>query len=271
MGNHGGLPQRGLPQRGPTGRHGGLPQRGPPQRGLPQRTPQPRGRRSIRLPGFDYSRSGAYFVTMVAEHRFCAFGAIADGEMRMNVIGEMVQSVWDEIPAHYPGVDVETAVVMPNHFHGIIVLLDDDVVVGAGAPACPIDGNGQPRGVAPTGAARTAGAPACPVDARTRVGTDGNGQPRGVAPTDPPTGAAPKRLSLPDVVHRFKSLTTARYRAGVKQYAWPDFPGHFWERNYYEHVIREAADLKRIRDYIANNPAQWDRDRFHVDGARRTG
>jgi REP element-mobilizing transposase RayT len=74
------------------------------------------------------------------------------------------------------------------------------------------------------------------------------GQPRGVAPT---------RLSLPDVVHRYKSFTTSEYRIGVEQLKWIPFPGKLWQRNYYEHVIRNEKELNQIREYISNNPLQW--------------
>jgi putative transposase len=73
------------------------------------------------------------------------------------------------------------------------------------------------------------------------------GQPQGVAPT----------LSLPDVVHRFKTLTTKRYADGVKQSGWLPFSGRLWQRNYFEHVIRSEQSLNRIREYILNNPARW--------------
>jgi putative transposase len=67
-------------------------------------------------------------------------------------------------------------------------------------------------------------------------------------------------MSLPDVVHRFKSLTTARYRHGVYERGWQPFPGRLWQRNYYEHIIRNERALQRIREYIMNNPARWDLD-----------
>jgi len=73
------------------------------------------------------------------------------------------------------------------------------------------------------------------------------GQPQGVAPT----------LSLPDAVHRFKSLTTSKYMNGVRQNNWPPFRGRLWQRNYYEHVIRNKNELNLIREYILNNPAKW--------------
>ncbi len=56
-------------------------------------------------------------------------------------------------------------------------------------------------------------------------------------------------------------MTTKRYADGVKQLGWPPFPGRLWQRNYYEHIIRDEESLNRIREYIANNPLQWDLDR----------
>jgi REP element-mobilizing transposase RayT len=68
-------------------------------------------------------------------------------------------------------------------------------------------------------------------------------------------------MSLPDVVHRFKTLTTKRYADGVKQCGWTPFAGRLWQRNYYEHIIRDEESLDRIRQYIADNPARWTFDR----------
>ncbi len=137
-------------------------------------------RRSMRLQGYDYSRAGAYFVTLCTQNRECLFGEIENGKMVLNDAGRMVQIVHDEMEPNYPGVKTDDFIVMPNHIHGIIIL------VGAGPCACPE--TGQPRN---------------------------DGQPRGVAPT----------LSLPDVVHRFKTMTTKRYTDGVKQSGWPP-PSH---------------------------------------------
>ena len=148
----------------------------------------------------------------------------------------MAEAVWHELPQHYPGVNVDAFVVMPNHVHGIILLEGagaDPYVnhVGAGAPARP----------APTHA----------------------GQPQGVAPT--------KMMSLPDVVQRFKSLTTVKYRWGVRQDGWPPFPGRLWQRNYYEHVIRDEEELNRIRQYIVDNPQNWAHDIENPDFSPNAG
>jgi len=73
------------------------------------------------------------------------------------------------------------------------------------------------------------------------------GQTRGSAPTDIDPDPRP---SLPDVVRWFKSLTTAKYCHGVRDDQWTPFPGRLWQRNYYEHIIRNERSLEAIRDYI---------------------
>lgn len=78
-----------------------------------------------------------------------------------------------------------------------------------------------------------------------------------------PQGAAPTRFSLPDVVHRFKSLTTARYRSGVARLGWPPFSARFWQRNYYEHILRGEAEMDRAREYVLCNPLKWTEDENH--------
>jgi REP element-mobilizing transposase RayT len=173
-------------------------------------------RRSIRLKDYDYAQVGAYFVTIVVQDRKCLFGEIIGGVLQLNAAGLMVQAVWEDLSNHYAGIDPDAFVVMPNHIHGIVVL------VGTEAHAIPTS-EGQPQGVAPTR-----------------------------------TGA---KMSLSDVVHRFKTLTTKRYIEGVKRFSWASFATRLWQRNYFEHVIRNDESLQRIRQYIHENPARWEFDR----------
>src|SRR5438128_7480443 len=93
-------------------------------------------RRPMRLKDYDYSSPGAYFITITTADRACLFGAIAHGEVRLNVAGCIVQRVWNELPAHYPDVETDEFVIMPNHFHGVVVLLDP-ITVGAGLKPAP--------------------------------------------------------------------------------------------------------------------------------------
>jgi len=174
--------------------------------------PDKHHRRSIRLKGYDYSKAGAYFITICVNQQECLLGEIIERKMILNEAGIMIQNTWEELPIFYSGFDIDAFVVMPNHIHGIIIL---NANIGVSPCAYPL---GQPQGVAPTG------------------------------------------LSLPDIVHRFKTLTTKRYTDGVKTKNWKRFHKRFWQRNYYEHIIRNEFRLNTIRKYIANNPLKWEFD-----------
>jgi REP element-mobilizing transposase RayT len=181
-------------------------------------------RRSIRLRGFDYSQPGAYFITVCTHERAPLFGDVVNGAMVLNAAGVMVDAVWRDMPDHYSGVVLGEHIVMPNHFHGVVE------IVGAGPRACPDFMEC-----------------ACPHD----MPTTETGQPQGVAPT---------ALSLPDLVHRFKSWTTRQYADGVNHYGWPAFNRRLWQRNYHEHIIRNEQAYAAITDYIHHNPQRWQDD-----------
>jgi putative transposase len=87
--------------------------------------PDKHHRRSIRLPSWDYRWAGAYFVTLVAHEREVLFGEIADGKLVSSEFGEVVARCWLEIPVHFPHVELNEWVLMPNHLHGIIVIVDE--------------------------------------------------------------------------------------------------------------------------------------------------
>ncbi len=181
--------------------------------------PDEHRRRSIRLTGYDYGRTGAYFVTLCAQNRDCLFGEVVDDEMRLNAAGEMVLAEWNALSNRFPTVELDAFIVMPNHIHGVIVITCDGNVGAGLVPAPHLPGVGA------------------------------NGATTRVAPT------------LGGVVGAFKSLTTVLYTRGVRQSAWPTFSGRLWQRNYYEHIIRNEESLNRIRQYILDNPAQWAFDR----------
>ena len=167
-------------------------------------------RRSIRLKGYDYSLAGAYYVTIVAQNRACLFGDVVNAEMQLNDAGQMVQFQWEALSQRFPNVELDEFVVMPNHFHGIIV----------------ITGKGNVQ----------------------------TGQPQGIAPTDEYDPA------LGDIVGAWKSIVTDEYIRGVHQLNWQPFDRKLWQRNYWEHIVRDEPDLNRIREYIINNPANWQSD-----------
>jgi REP element-mobilizing transposase RayT len=106
-------------------------------------------RRSIRLRQYDYSSAAAYFVTICVHGRECLFSDVLDGTMRLNDAGKMVERVWLDLSVRYPQVVLDEFVVMPNHFHGIIVVNE---VVGAllAAPGFKTDKRSGAASSAPT-------------------------------------------------------------------------------------------------------------------------
>lgn len=178
-------------------------------------------RRSIRLPEHDYSLAGWYFVTIVTQGHICLFGEVTAGEITLNDIGHLIERCWNEIPSHFPNVQLDAFVIMPNHIHGIIIITDS---VGAGL----VPAQSNPAGLVPA--------------------QPGPGATTRVAPT------------LGDIVGAFKSVTTVEYIRGVKQGRWMPFHKRLWQRNYYEHIIRNERELEAARQYIHDNPANWTSD-----------
>lgn len=191
--------------------------------------PEKHHRRSIRLKGYDYAQPGAYFVTIVTQDRACLFGDVVDGQMRLNDAGHMVKRWWDELNRKFPHVQTDAFVVMPNHVHGIIVIEP----VGADPRVCP-DASGA-----------HAGAP----------------QQSGAHTGAPQQSGAHAGAPLPEIVQWFKTMTTNEYIRHVRNDRWTPFPGRLWQRNYYEHIIRNDESLDHIRKYIADNPLRWHLDR----------
>ena len=93
---------------------------------------KPRRKNSLRLKGYDYSQSGAYFVTTVTHQRECLFGKIENGIMRLNDAGKIVRAVWEGLPKHYSHIELGAFIIMPNHTHGVII-----INVGAGLRPAP--------------------------------------------------------------------------------------------------------------------------------------
>ncbi|MBW4484708.1 MAG: transposase [Tildeniella torsiva UHER 1998/13D] len=185
-------------------------------------------RQSIRLRGFDYSSAGAYFITLCTQNRACLFGDIADGVIVLNSAGQMVNDWWLALNQKFPGIQTDESVVMPNHFHGIIVI--NPPPVGADPRVCP--------------------------DPDIEDATDGE------LPHSRDWG---EHIGSPllRVMQWFKTMTTNYYIRGVKENGWPPFEKRVWQRNYYDHIIRNEADLTRIQAYIRNNPALWQVDQLH--------
>jgi putative transposase len=229
--------------------------------------PRKHHRRSIRLPGYDYTQPGAYFVTFVAHDRECLFGNVVDGVMQLNAFGEIVRDEWfrTAVVRPYVMLDPDEFVVMPNHVHGIIWIVrsgDGDHGDDGGGVFAGAHGGDAPVGAHLVGAHLLVGAQrrCAPTNTNTNTNTNANAitdavnitehrQCRGATPTNVIPG------SLGAIVRAIKSATTKRINALRGTPAAP-----VWGRNYYEHIIRYETSLNRN---IAANPSRWAEDRDH--------
>ena len=206
-------------------------------------------RKSIRLRTHDYAAGGMYYVTICAEERRRLFGVVVNGRMALNEAGRMVTKWFAELENKFPDVRCDAFVCMPDHVHFVV------------RTGCESDGNGAMR----TDAGMDVGMVGTNVGANLCVRPPVNTEPpwRGNHLCEhigsPGTQEGEHAGSpLRNIVAWFKTMTTNEYIRGVKHHGWPPFPGKLWQRNYYEHIVRNDADLTRIRAYIRDNPANWD-------------
>ena len=210
-------------------------------------------RRSIRLKGYDYSQAGLYFVTICCQNRVCRLGRIENGEMILNDAGKMIEKWCAELSHKFSDIVVDTYIIMPNHFHAIVVN------TGGGnygsqvipvSPVSPIPPVPPVFPVPPVGADLRV----CPniLDEHGNI-LDEHGKILGEHIGSP----------LHTVIQWFKTMTTNEYIRGVKTLGWQPFNKKLWQRDYYEHIIRNEKSYQHIANYIINNPAKWENDKFY--------
>jgi putative transposase len=155
-------------------------------------------RKNIRLKDYDYSLPGGYFVTINTIERGNFLGEVVQENMMLNKYGTIVQETWNDLIHHVKNIELDIFTVMPNHVHGIIIILDSPVRAGS-EPAL-----------------------------------------------------TKQHVGLPEIVRQFKTFSARRLNEcrSVEH-------GSVWQRNYYEHIIRNDKELEHIRKYIYYNPSQW--------------
>ena len=192
-----------------------------------QYNPDKHHRKSIRLKGYDYSQAGLYFITICCQNRVHLFGNVINKQMILNDAGKMIEKWFNELQNKFPDVKCHEMVVMPNHIHFIIENIGS---VGADLRVCLNDSN------FPKTEKRVS-----------EILGEHAGSP------------------LHRVLQWFKTMSTNEYIRGVKNNNWIPFDGKLWQRNYWEHIIRNDQSYQKISDYIINNPSKWNDDTLFTE------
>lgn len=197
-------------------------------------------RQSIRLKGYDYSREGLYFITLLAKNRQHLFGEIINGEMHLNPAGKIAQQCWLEIPQHFPNVILHEYIIMPNHIHGIIEIKNENHhhknhEVRANDLSKnndqEINNNVRANNYSP------------------RQEEQKPRQEEQKTPFKSPS------KTIGSIIRGFKIGVTKwmRQNTSIKD---------VWQRNYYESIIRSDNAYTNISNYIKNNPKKWSEDKL---------
>lgn len=193
-------------------------------------------RKSIRLEEFDYRNPWWYYVTICSDNHRSVFGDVKNGKMILNDYGAIVKDEWLKTPAIRKNIDLDYYVIMPNHIHGIII----------------IERRGELN------------------SPQRKEDEDTNESPQGKGEKDLPPNEDKGRMqyaptenklkspsqTLGSIIRGFKSAVTKQIRiSGLIDFN--------WQRNYYEHIIRNERDLYNIRRYIELNPLKWELDKYY--------
>jgi putative transposase len=167
-------------------------------------------RRSIRLQNWDYSSPGIYFVTMRVKKNSVFFCRTSSGKFQLNDLGRIVANSWLDVPNHYENVELDEWVVMPDHFHGLVIIKER------------ITKNNWNETVGKNFV--------------------------GAIHESPQLRNNRRKMLLSKIIGRFKMVSAKQINLKLHS------SGRIWQRDYYEHVVRDKESLTRIRNYIQTNP-----------------
>ena len=192
---------------------------------------------SARLQHWDYGWNAAYFVTICTHNRQCFFGEISNGKMELSEMGKTATIYWMEIPDHFPFVNLGAFVVMPNHIHGIVVI-DKPQTVNAPIPD-PVE------------------TPNLGVSTNDVANGVTNNVANGVTNMNDKNNDPWKPGTLGVIINQYKRKCTIESRKIDPEFA--------WQSRFHDHIIRNEKSYQNISQYIINNPANWDNDKFNSD------
>ena len=206
--------------------------------------------KSIRLKGYDYAQAGLYFITLCTQDRAHLFGEIKNGNMILNSFGELALKEWLHTADLRDNCQIYNTIVMPNHIHGIIEITfkkggekeigafkSPSHTIGAIIRGFKIATIKKIKDLIKKGESISNFSESLS-DSGEFISSTGELQ---FAPTAPIEEFAPTAPT-----EKIKSLNFK-----------------IWQRNYYEHIIRNQQAFNRIATYIDQNPKKWDEDKFY--------
>ncbi len=176
---------------------------------------------SARLACWDYGKSGYYFVTICTKNRTNILGRVHNDDVELSKIGAIIDRCWHDIPRHFPFVELDEYILMPNHIHGIIVIDKPDE------------------------------------NSDVSDRSDKFVETQNLASLQPKNRFGPQSQNLASIIRGFK--------AGVTKLSRPIYPSFAWQPRFHDHIVRNNADLERIRKYIRLNPSNWKNDEYFTD------
>jgi REP element-mobilizing transposase RayT len=209
----------------------------------PKYNPNIHHRRSIRLKGYDYAQAGLYFITICCQDRIYRFGDVKNGEMVLNEFGEIAHNEWIKLTDRFDNFELDVFQIMPNHMHGIILLND----VGATLAVA------QNESVAQNSFDESN-----ELNKQNELDLNNFDANAIVAETRAGASTAP---TVFDIVGAYKSLVANGCLNIYKSKN--EILGKFWQRNYWEHIIRNDESYQHISNYIIDNPQNWHDDKFY--------
>ena len=189
-------------------------------------------RHSLRLPDYNYTSQGLYYVTICTQNRELFF--------ENNNVKQMIDNRWQELKNKFPDIDLDKYVIMPNHLHGIIVINNTNRCRGeVSSPYINKLTSNNIKG-GETTIDNFEGGETSPLQQR-------------------------EKYALGQIIGYFKYQSTKEINKFLK-----NEPGQkLWQRNYFEHIIRNEQSLNKIRQYIKNNPSNWETDRNNPKNWKR--
>lgn len=200
---------------------------------------------------------------MVTKDRLCIFGGIVDGKLHLSKIGKIARLEWERLPFHFPEIKTGEFVVMPDHIHGILHIVESQVratlhslpgtTLGEGIDQQLMSScDGRSPQQESTGQVRAT------LQSQLGILNSKNIDQWMITPYDggssqPPKG--PKPGSIGAIIGQYKSRVTKRIWRDPKSKG-----QEIWQRNYYEHIIRDEDEYNRIAQYILDNPLNWAKD-----------